>query len=125
MAKILVIDDDSSMRRLTCRILERAGYEVTGYENGRGGLAHLQRDRPDLVITDIFMPEIEGLETIRRARGSGSNVPILAISGFSSEDADYLKIAEKFGASGSLKKPFRAAELLEIVARLLAPRHSG
>jgi len=75
-----------------------------------------------LLVTDIFMPEMEGLETIRLARDLQSKMPIIAMSGVNFEGGDYLEIAEKFGALATLKKPFRPAELLDLVSRLLVPR---
>ena len=120
MAKILVIEDDPAMRRAACRVLEGAGHAVTAYKNGRGAIEHIEKEAPDLLITDIFMPEVEGLETIRRARALCPAMPIIAISGFALDSADYLKVAEKFGAVASLKKPFRPAELLDLVSRVLA-----
>lgn len=124
MAKILVIDDDPSMRRATARALEAAGHTVAAHENGRGAVQEIEKQPPDLLVTDIFMPEMEGLETIREARKRQPGLPIIAISGASFEDLDldYLAIAEKFGAVASLKKPFRPAELIELVNRLLAAR---
>jgi CheY-like chemotaxis protein len=68
------------------------------------------------------MPEMEGLETIREARARQPEMPIIAMSGFSFDERDYLGIAEKFGAVASLRKPFRPAELIELVNRLLAAR---
>ena len=68
MAKIFVIDDDPAMRRATCRALEAAGHAVGAYENGRGAIHDIQKTPPDLLVADIFMPEMEGLETIREAR---------------------------------------------------------
>ena len=81
-----------------------------------------RRTSPDLLITDIFMPEMEGLETIREARARQPDLPIIAMSGFAFEERDYLGIAEKFGAMATLRKPFRPAELIDLVDRLLAPR---
>ena len=80
--------------------------------------------RPDLLITDIFMPEMEGLETIRQARALQPGLPIIAMSGFSFEERDYLGVAEKFGALASLRKPFRPTELLDLVNRLLTAPHA-
>ena len=120
MAKILVVDDEPAMRRATGRALEKAGHAVSLYENGRGAIEHIKREPPDLLITDIFMPEMEGLETIRQARALRPEMPIVAISGFVFEGRDYLGVAEKFGAVASLKKPFRPAELTDLVSRLLA-----
>lgn len=120
MAKILVIEDDPGMRRATCRILQGAGHAVTGFENGAPAIEQIEREAPDLLITDIFMPEVEGLETIRRVRALRPAMPIVAMSGFTLDGGgDYLGAAEKLGAAATLKKPFRPAELLDLVSRLL------
>ena len=95
---------------------------MDAFENDRGAVEHLRSADPDLLITDIFMPEMEGIETIQRVRALKPHLPIIAISGFMFGSADYLEIAEKFGAIATLKKPFRPAELLELVSRLLAER---
>ena len=121
MARILLIDDDAAMRTATSRSLTAAGHTVTDYPDGRGAIEHIERDPPDLLITDIFMPEMEGLETIRQARELQAGLPIIAMSGISLAAGDYLPIAAKFGAVATLKKPFRPAELLALVARLLTP----
>jgi CheY-like chemotaxis protein len=119
MAKIIMIDDDHAMLRMTRRVLESGGHAVDAYENGRAAIDHLEREAPDLLITDIFMPDVEGLETIRRARTLWPDLPIIAMSGASFEAGDYLEIAEQLGAFASLKKPFAPAELLDLVARLI------
>ncbi len=125
MANIVVIDDEAGIRRITSKALEIAGHHVVAYEDGRAGIDHVERNPPDLLITDIFMPEMEGLETIRRVRAINSRLPIIAMSGISFEGADYLQIAEKFGALATLKKPFRAAQLIALVAQLLAQAGGG
>jgi CheY-like chemotaxis protein len=122
MAKIIVIDDEPGILRIACLALEAAGHSVVAYPDGRGGIEHIRREPPDLLLTDIFMPEMEGLETIRQARDLQSEMPIIAMSGVYFEGGDYLEIAEKFGAVATLKKPFRPAELLDLVARLLVQR---
>jgi CheY-like chemotaxis protein len=120
MAKLLVIDDDPAMRRTVSRALKGAGHSVTVCENGRAAIRRIEKDAPDLLITDIFMPEMEGLETIREVRRLRPELPIIAMSGFSFEGRDYLGAAEEFGAAASIRKPFRPAELLALVDRLLA-----
>ena len=90
MAKIFVIDDDPAMRRVTSRALEAAGHVVAVHADGRGAVRAIETDPPDLLITDIFMPEMEGLETIREARVRRPALPIVAMSGFTFEEHDYL-----------------------------------
>jgi DNA-binding response OmpR family regulator len=117
MAVILIIDDDRQMRRLFARILERAGHTVHQAEDGRGGIALFHKERPALVISDIVMPDMEGIETIRTLRRDEPIVPIIAISGGS--EPDYLRAAIKLGATASLQKPFAPDELLSLVEALL------
>jgi CheY-like chemotaxis protein len=119
MAKIIVIDDDRRFLRAIRRMLEASGHTVIAYEDGRPAIAQIGNEIPDLLITDVFMPEMEGLETIRRARAISSILPIIAISGRSITGVDYLQIARHFGASATLAKPFRRAELVGLISRLL------
>jgi CheY-like chemotaxis protein len=121
MAQILVIDDDPVLRRVVTLALEAAGHSVLRCENGRKAVAYLEHDHADLLITDIVMPEMDGVETLRAARLLDPNLPILAISGGGSFDPkDYLGIAQAFGATAVLPKPFRPAELVELATKLLA-----
>jgi DNA-binding response OmpR family regulator len=117
VAEILIIDDDRQMRRLLARVLKRAGYAVHEAENGRIGLEQLRRLRLALVITDIVMPHMEGIETIRAIRREAPATPILAISGGGSPI--YLRAATEFGAMATLEKPFNPEDLLGIVGTLL------
>jgi len=119
MTKIIVIDDDRRFLRAIRRLLEASWHDVITYEDGRPAIAQIGKEVPDLLITDIFMPEMEGLETIRRARAVSSTLPIIAISGRSITGADYLQIARRFGASATLEKPFRRAKLVGLISRLL------
>jgi CheY-like chemotaxis protein len=120
MAKILVIDDEPGIRSILCRVLEASGHEVVAFENGRGAIERVERDAADLLIADIFMPDVEGLETIREIRRLRPDMPIIAISGVDFEGGDYLGVARKFGAVATLKKPFWPADLLDLVSRVLA-----
>ncbi|HWE73423.1 MAG TPA: response regulator [Stellaceae bacterium] len=117
MAEILIIDDDAQMRRLLIRILKSAGHGVREASNGATGLKCFHEERPTLVITDIFMPEKEGIETIRLLRQQAPDLPILAISG--SGLKDYLNFAIQLGATAALPKPFSAERLLATVAQLV------
>jgi len=120
-ANILVIDDDAIVRRTLQEILESEGYQVTCAENGRYGLAAFERRRPDLVITDIIMPDQEGIETIVHLRKVWPEGPIIAISGGGRiGNVDFLQMAERIGADAILAKPFEPEELLSHVARCLA-----
>ncbi len=120
MARILVIDDDAAVRRIIGRILERADHAVEFAANGAEGLQKFRTRRPDLVITDLYMPEKEGIETIQELRAEWPDLRILAVSGGLYGDiAGPLIDAELLGASATLAKPFTPDELQAAVARLL------
>ena len=122
MQRILVIDDDEQMRALLRDILERAGYEVTEAQHGLEGLK-LFRARPaDLVVTDLIMPEKEGVETILELRAEFPEVPIIAVSGGGRNGPrDYLEIAARLGARRTVAKPFTRQEILAAVQQSLMP----
>lgn len=120
---ILVIDDDPQMRRLLARILRGAGHTVREASNGRRGIELFREAWPALVITDIVMPETEGIETIRELHREAPAIPILAISGVGSPI--YLRAATSMGAVASLAKPFEVDQLLAIVAKLLETPHGA
>lgn len=122
MKRILVIDDDDQLRLMIRLMLERASYEVVDAPNGKVGIDLYRQDPVDLVITDIFMPEKEGLETIRELCREYPDVKIIAISGGSpkTEGFSSLQFAKGFGALRTLAKPFFREELLKVVRELLA-----
>lgn len=117
MAEILVIDDEPQMRQLLVRVLNGAGHRVHEAGNGLEGVRQFRRVHPALVITDIVMPGMEGIELIRELRQEAAAIPILAISGWG--PPFYLVAAKDFGATAALTKPFGAAELLAVVDQLL------
>lgn len=122
MPKILVIDDDPIVRNTIARILNRAGYDLLVAPDGRQGLALFESEYPEVVITDLIMPEKEGIETIREIRGMRPDAKIIAISGGGRlGNTDYLLMAAKFGAREIIAKPFEPSELIETVSRCLAP----
>jgi DNA-binding response OmpR family regulator len=123
MKRILLIDDDSEVRLFLRIALEREGYQVLEADNGRDGVDLFRSAPVDLVVADIFMPEKEGIETIRELRLEFPEVKILAVSGgIPGCDPDhYLKMAQKLGANSSLAKPFDQKRFLESVCELLAP----
>ena len=121
MALILVIDDDQALRRTARRILTGAGYTVIDAEDGIAGMRRLPTEQPALVITDILMPNKDGIETIREIRAVSPRTKVIATSGGGvSGKAMFLDAAQVLGADAILRKPFRAADLLATVDRLLA-----
>lgn len=125
MALVLLIDDDPQLRNTLRRIVASAGHTVLEASDGREGLALFNSQPPDVVITDIIMPEKEGIETIIELRRSSHGSKILAISGGGhAGKIDFLTVAKKLGADLVLQKPIRAAELLNAVASLVAPARS-
>lgn len=123
MACILVIDDDPTIRSLCTLALTNSGHEVVTAPDGRDGVMLLGRRSFDLVVTDLVMPEQEGIATIRSIRSMAHDLPILAISGSMAREAgggvDYLKLALSLGAQASLRKPFSPRQLTKAVAELL------
>ena len=120
MAKILVIDDDPLVRNTVARVLRHRGYAAILAEDGHKGLKLFQSEAPDLVITDIIMPDREGIETIREMRAARPEVKIIAISGGGRlRNLDLLAMAGKLGADEIVAKPFDAAELVAPVLRCL------
>lgn len=118
---ILVIDDDRTICELFRMVLEDAGYKVTTALDGKCGVRLFRETEFDLVITDIIMPEKEGLETIREIRQlAGMKYPIIAVSGGGHLDAGhYLKTAEMMGADKTFSKPVDNDDLLGAVNELL------
>jgi CheY-like chemotaxis protein len=120
MAYILIIDDDPSLRTTMRRILERGGHLVQEAENGLTGLAAVEADPPDLVVTDLFMPEKEGIETIVELRDRYPHIGVVAVSGaLGGDDGGPLLDAELFGADATLAKPFDVQTFLDTVERVL------
>lgn len=121
--RILIIDDDDLVRSTLARMLMAAGFEVIEAADGDEGLRKNQGGNVDLVITDIMMPEKDGLETIRGLRLAGTEAKIIAISGGGLGGKEiYLGMAEKLGADGVLAKPIRQRDLLTKIDAVLAVR---
>ncbi len=121
MARILVIDDDEIMNGMTVQLLSEAGYEAEGAEDGNNGLKILESKSFDLIVTDIVMPEKEGVETIIAIRDKNKTIPIIAISGGGRIDPqDYLRMAQHFGADYTFQKPFDKEPFLAAVRECLS-----
>lgn len=117
----LVVDDDPMVREVVARTLDSAGYSVRSAGNGNEAVEIFSQQPCAIVVTDIVMPEKEGIETILELKRLDSRVKILAISGGGRERGkEFLRYASRLGASAVLAKPFRKAELLEAVSRLEA-----
>ncbi len=120
MAKILIIDDDEIILNVFNRFLTGKGHDVTVAPDGRKGLRALEREAVDLVITDIMMPETDGLEVVMAIRGKGTDIPVIAISGgMHAMPMDFLPMAKKFGAEQVLYKPVELDDLLAAVNNAL------
>ena len=116
---LLVIDDDPAVRGFLRQILAGAGYIVVEAGDGRSGMSKIEPHRVDLVITDLVMPEQEGLETLQRLRAERPNLPVIVISG--AFGGSYLKTARRLGATAALAKPIDPETLLRAVREALAP----
>ncbi len=133
MPSILVIDDEPEVGNALRRVLERAGFDVTTTTTGAEGIAILEREPADLVITDIMMAKVHGIDVIRAIRAQNNPVRIIAISGGGNfgplgyqpeaiTTSAYLQAATKAGADAILTKPFDKDDLLSIVRQLLDQR---
>ncbi len=120
MAKILVVDDEAAIREMLQDMLGREGHEVTTAENGQHALSLFLEDQADIVITNILMPEKEGLETIRELREMCPGVKIIAMSGGGQLGTiSYLDVARSFGAMETLTKPFTRQRLIDALHDVL------
>jgi two-component system cell cycle response regulator CpdR len=120
MAKILVLDDEPSILLMIKKMLEKAGYEVSVALNGIDGMRLFEKDKYDLVITDIIMPEKEGLETIFELRRLHPRLKIIAISGGGRISPEgYLPGAKLLGADMVFQKPLVQKDFLNAIATLL------
>jgi CheY-like chemotaxis protein len=120
VARILIIDDEDQARRMLCQVLDRAGYDVIEARDGVEGLQRFREAPTDLVITDILMPEKEGLETIMDFQREFPETKIIAMSGGGrTGNLNFLEVARRLGAQRTLQKPFGLQEMLKVVHELL------
>jgi DNA-binding response OmpR family regulator len=119
--KILLIDDDTLIRRSVARVLLQNGHEVVTAEDGLRGVELYRREKFDLIVTDIYMPRQEGIETILTLRREDSETRIIAISGGGrTGNMDALEMARLLGADAIIEKPFRTDQLLAKIAAVMA-----
>lgn len=122
MSQLLLVEDERSLRRVFSIFLQRSGHSVVEADNGIEGLKAYQAQIFDIVISDLMMPEMGGIELIRKVRELSPLVPIIAMSGGNRDSGDCcLDISEKIGSSLTLQKPFQLKTLGEAVAQLLGP----
>lgn len=118
MAEVLIIDDEEPLARALAAGLEAAGHSVRVASDGRAGVAAFRKQRAEIVITDILMPERDGLELIGELRRLDPSVRIIAVSGGGSTGMDFLPVAVQLGATTALSKPFTVAAVLAAIAQL-------
>lgn len=121
MARILVMDDEELARFTICEMLGAAGHEAFEAKDGNEGIALQRAQHFDLVITDMIMPDKEGVETLIELKSEYPNLKVIAISGGGrTHNMDFLELAKKYGADKVLQKPFSEEQLVECVNACLA-----
>ena len=126
MARIFVVDDEPSVRGAIARILQVDGHEVDPLPDGRAALGKLHTTRPDVIVTDLFMPEVDGEELLVELDRIAPEIPVIVISGASAGGDDSpLRHALHLGAAATIEKPFRAEEVRRTVDRILAASPAG
>jgi CheY-like chemotaxis protein len=121
MPHLLLVDDDDLLRDVLATALTASGHTVMQAANGRQALALFRTEPADLIITDLVMPDREGLEIIATLHRAQPELPIIAMSGGAIHSKLYLAMAAKLGARHTLSKPFAPATLLRVIAELLPP----
>lgn len=121
---ILVIDDDPDHNSFIATLLTRAGYSVTAFRDGDSAMRYAAQSRPALVITDIFMPRMDGFEVLRHIKGNFPLLPVIAMSGnMSGHGPLYLESIRMLGAERTFVKPIIGTELLDAVSKLVGQPH--
>ncbi len=119
MARILIIDDEPEIITLTRMMLQKAGYEVIGAESGKKGLEILEKDKVDLVLLDVVMPDINGWEVCRKIKADEKlrQIPVVMFTVYDNKE-DVMR-SHECGADAHLSKPFNREELLDVIRRFL------
>lgn len=117
---ILVVDDDEMMRSFVKELLLINNFKITTAANGKEGLKEFRENTPDLVITDIIMPEMEGITLISKLRTHNKNIPIIAMTGnIHGRMDEFLEISSQLGADKVLSKPIKSKDMLEAINCLI------
>ena len=126
MPAVLLLEDNAAYRDLLTEVLTISGFEVCAVPDGRRVTEILQSQRIELVITDLVMPERDGIEIMTELRYSHPKLPVIAISGDMTMNRDlYLTIAEKLGASRVIAKPFRMEQLITAAREAIAASNAS
>ena len=120
---VTVIDDDPSQLAMLVRMLQRGGFNASGFRQARDGIPYIIDNRPDAVVLDLWMPEIDGIEALQQLQASAPEVPVIVVSGLISSSRDgYFAQLTRGGAVACLAKPVRGAELCDTVRGAIAAR---
>lgn len=120
---VLIVDDDADSCRRAEAMLAALGYTPLTVSNGISAVAQLNAWRPDVILTEIYMPQFDGIELIHAVRGAGSAIPIIAMAEDMDSRYDILNAARALGANAVLHKPFSQADLGSVLGAALGPRH--
>jgi len=121
MAHICLIEDDPMVRNVISRILSKLGHSVQVASNGREGLEFVQKLKFDLVITDIIMPEVEGIQVLQKVKESSPSTKVIAMSGGGRiGNTDFLEVAKSLGADAVVYKPVTKTEFMAALKTCLA-----
>jgi DNA-binding NtrC family response regulator len=120
MTTVLIVDDDDNLRYALSKLLRKAGYLVLEAHNGRVASKLLRKAMPDVLVTDIVMPEQDGMGLLNTARELNPSIPVLVMTGGGNiVGLDYMSLAQTMGANATLCKPFDNDEVLSVVANLV------
>lgn len=120
MAKVLIVDDADALRESLRFVLSRLGHSVRTAADGREALRLIKEEMPDLLVTDVFMPEKDGFEIIQEARRLSPSLPIIAMTGGLHGDFEtFLKMAKRLGVNATISKPFSVQEFQAVVDKVL------
>ena len=122
MARVLVVDDEANLRKVLAAMLRREGYEVTVAADGEQGLAEFEKNGADVVVTDLVMPKVGGMELLKAINARQPDVPVIIITAHGTVDSAVEAI--KLGAFDYITKPFEQAELSAVIAKA-ARTHDG
>lgn len=117
---ILIIEDDEQHRGFLCELLQVTGFNAVAAKNGKEGVALYNHVKPDLVITDIVMPEMDGFEVVQTILSYNKNTPLIAMSGYSKvSKSSYLNMISMLGADAILGKPINSLKLIETINKTI------